>query len=75
MMNECFLADNICCGCEMTRLAAKCDYLLFADNLMDLTHELFVHATSIGNKHVAENADDDNTKWAHRDVNAFDAKH
>lgn len=33
---------------------AKCDYRLFVDNLMDLTHESFVHATSIGNKHVAE---------------------
>ncbi len=33
---------------------AKCDYRLFIDNLMDLTHELFVHSTSIGNKHVAE---------------------
>ena len=33
---------------------AKCDYRLFVDNLMDLTHESFVHANSIGNKHVAE---------------------
>jgi phenylpropionate dioxygenase-like ring-hydroxylating dioxygenase large terminal subunit len=33
---------------------AKCHYRLFVDNLMDLTHESFVHATSIGNKHVAE---------------------
>lgn len=33
---------------------AKCDYRLFVDNLMDLTHESFVHATSIGNPHVAE---------------------
>jgi vanillate monooxygenase len=33
---------------------AKCDYRLFVDNLMDLTHESFVHATSIGNKHVSE---------------------
>ena len=33
---------------------AKCDYRLFVDNLMDLTHESFVHATSIGNKHVVE---------------------
>ena len=32
---------------------AKCDYRLFVDNLMDLTHESFVHATSIGNQHVA----------------------
>ena len=33
---------------------AKCDYRLFIDNLMDLTHETFVHATSIGNSAVAE---------------------
>jgi len=33
---------------------AKCDYRLFVDNLMDLTHETFVHATSIGNPHVAQ---------------------
>jgi phenylpropionate dioxygenase-like ring-hydroxylating dioxygenase large terminal subunit len=35
-------------------LFAKCDYRLFVDNLMDLTHETFVHATSIGNTAVAE---------------------
>jgi vanillate O-demethylase monooxygenase subunit len=35
-------------------LFAKCDYRLFADNLMDLTHETFVHASSIGNTAVAE---------------------
>ncbi len=33
---------------------AKCDYRLFVDNLMDLTHETFVHATSIGHTAVAE---------------------
>ncbi len=33
---------------------AKCDYRLFIDNLMDLTHETFVHATSIGHQSVAE---------------------
>jgi vanillate O-demethylase monooxygenase subunit len=32
----------------------KCDYRLVVDNLMDLTHETFVHGTSIGNDHVAE---------------------
>ena len=35
-------------------LFAKCDYRLFVDNLMDLTHEAFVHATSIGNPVLAE---------------------
>lgn len=33
---------------------AKCDYRLLVDNLMDLTHESFVHATSIGNEHIAD---------------------
>jgi vanillate O-demethylase monooxygenase subunit len=33
---------------------AKCDYRLVVDNLMDLTHETFVHDGSIGNRAVAE---------------------
>jgi len=33
---------------------AKCDYRLVIDNLMDLTHETFVHGSSIGNEAVAE---------------------
>lgn len=33
---------------------AKCDYRLVLDNLMDLTHETFVHGSSIGNEAVAE---------------------
>jgi phenylpropionate dioxygenase-like ring-hydroxylating dioxygenase large terminal subunit len=32
----------------------KCDYRLVVDNLMDLTHETFVHSSSIGNREVAE---------------------
>ena len=35
-------------------IAVKCDYRLVLDNLMDLTHETFVHGTSIGNHAVAE---------------------
>jgi vanillate O-demethylase monooxygenase subunit len=35
-------------------LFAKCDYRLLVDNLMDLTHETFVHATSIGHRAIAE---------------------
>jgi vanillate O-demethylase monooxygenase subunit len=35
-------------------IQAKCDYRLVIDNLMDLTHETFVHSTSIGNRAVAE---------------------
>ena len=32
----------------------NCDYRLVLDNLMDLTHETFVHGSSIGNRAVAE---------------------
>ncbi len=32
----------------------KCDYRLVLDNLMDLTHETYVHGSSIGNNAVAE---------------------
>src|SRR3989442_505620 len=35
-------------------IQVKCDYRLVVDNLMDLTHETFVHGSSIGNEHVAE---------------------
>jgi vanillate monooxygenase len=30
----------------------KCDYRLMIDNLMDLTHETYVHASSIGQKEI-----------------------
>jgi len=32
----------------------ECDYRLMIDNLMDLTHETYVHATSIGQKEIDE---------------------
>jgi vanillate O-demethylase monooxygenase subunit len=35
-------------------ITVACDYRLVLDNLMDLTHETFVHGTSIGNEAVAE---------------------
>lgn len=35
-------------------IPVKCDYRLVVDNLMDLTHETFVHGSSIGNDAVAE---------------------
>jgi phenylpropionate dioxygenase-like ring-hydroxylating dioxygenase large terminal subunit len=35
-------------------LFARCDYRLIVDNLMDLTHETFVHSTSIGHRAIAE---------------------
>ncbi len=36
------------------RIGVKCDYRLVIDNLMDLTHETFVHGASIGDRAVAE---------------------
>jgi len=33
---------------------AECNYKLVVDNLMDLTHETFVHGSSLGNRTVAE---------------------
>jgi phenylpropionate dioxygenase-like ring-hydroxylating dioxygenase large terminal subunit len=36
------------------RVRVACDYRLVIDNLMDLTHEAFVHGGSIGNRAVAE---------------------
>jgi vanillate O-demethylase monooxygenase subunit len=35
-------------------LHIACDYRLMFDNLMDLTHETYVHATSIGQKEIDE---------------------
>jgi len=35
-------------------IQVKCDYRLVVDNLMDLTHETFVHGSSIGQRAVAE---------------------
>lgn len=34
----------------------RCDYRLMVDNLMDLTHETYVHASSIGQKEIDEAA-------------------
>ena len=52
----------------------KCDYRLVVDNLMDLTHETFVHGSSIGNNHVAEAPFDD--PWRQdRDRDALDEGH
>ena len=35
-------------------ITVKCDYRLVLDNLMDLTHETFVHGSSIGQRALAE---------------------
>jgi vanillate O-demethylase monooxygenase subunit len=36
------------------RFHIQCDYRLMVDNLMDLTHETYVHAASIGQKEIDE---------------------
>lgn len=36
------------------RYQIQCDYRLLIDNLMDLTHETYVHSTSIGQKEIDE---------------------
>jgi vanillate O-demethylase monooxygenase subunit len=36
----------------------QCDYRLMVDNLMDLTHETYVHASSIGQKEIDETPSD-----------------
>ena len=59
------------------RIYVKCDYRLVVDNLMDLTHETFVHGSSIGNRAVAEAPFDTThtdtevtvTRWMH-DISA-----
>jgi vanillate monooxygenase len=53
----------------------KCDYRLLVDNLMDLSHETYVHPTSIGQEEIVESpietTSDDNsvtvTRWM-RDI-------
>ncbi|MGZ2485088.1 phenylpropionate dioxygenase-like ring-hydroxylating dioxygenase large terminal subunit [Rhizobium pisi] len=54
-------------------IEVKCDYRLVVDNLMDLTHETFVHGSSIGDRAVAESPFEANhsdrfayvTRWMH----------
>ncbi|HEX8483794.1 aromatic ring-hydroxylating dioxygenase subunit alpha [Sphingomonas sp.] len=47
-------SDRWAYGGGMFRVA--CDYRLMIDNLMDLTHETYVHASSIGQKEIDEAA-------------------
>jgi vanillate monooxygenase len=42
-----------------------CDYRLMIDNLMDLTHETYVHTTSIGQKEIDEAAVSTKTQGEH----------
>jgi vanillate O-demethylase monooxygenase subunit len=43
----------------------KCDYRLMIDNLMDLTHETYVHSTSIGQKEIDETPVNTKTEGDH----------
>jgi vanillate O-demethylase monooxygenase subunit len=43
----------------------KCDYRLMIDNLMDLTHETYVHSTSIGQKEIDESPVSTKTEGDH----------
>src|SRR6218665_3571222 len=43
----------------------QCDYRLMIDNLMDLTHETYVHSTSIGQKEIDEAAPTTRTEGDH----------
>ncbi len=48
--------DDPAWGAKGTLLHVKCDYELIIENLLDLTHLTFVHATTIGNMATAEQA-------------------
>ncbi len=47
-------SDDWAYGGDLFHMA--CDYRLLIDNLMDLTHETYVHASSIGQAEIEENA-------------------
>jgi phenylpropionate dioxygenase-like ring-hydroxylating dioxygenase large terminal subunit len=47
-------ADDPSWASEGGTLEMACDYRLVLDNLLDLTHETFVHATSIGHAQINE---------------------
>ena len=54
---------------------AACNYQLVLDNLMDLTHEEFVHSSSIGQDELSESEFDDTHDGQHRDRHPLDARH
>jgi phenylpropionate dioxygenase-like ring-hydroxylating dioxygenase large terminal subunit len=47
-------ADDPAWTCEPCYLHMACDFRLVLDNLMDLTHETYVHASSIGQAQLTE---------------------
>lgn len=55
----------------------ECDYRLVTDNLLDLSHEAYVHQRTIGNKAAGEDlpkvkVDGDSIIWANREMNDID---
>ena len=51
---------------------AECNYKLVVDNLMDLTHETFVHGSSIGQRSIAEVAVRGHPRPGHRHRHPLD---
>jgi vanillate O-demethylase monooxygenase subunit len=47
-------ADDPAWASSLSHIELKCDFRLVIDNLMDLTHETFVHASSIGHEKITE---------------------
>lgn len=47
-------ADDPEWSCEGNSLEIACDYRLLLDNLMDLTHETYVHGSSIGHRAILD---------------------
>ena len=54
LIHNCFWADSPDWSYGGGLYHIKCDYRLMVDNLMDLTHETYVHSTSIGQKEIDE---------------------
>ena len=54
LIPDCAWADNPDWAYGGGLFHIGCDYRLMVDNLMDLTHETYVHATSIGQKEIDE---------------------
>lgn len=47
-------ADDPEWSCEGASMEIACDYRLLVDNLMDLTHETYVHSASIGHRAILD---------------------
>jgi phenylpropionate dioxygenase-like ring-hydroxylating dioxygenase large terminal subunit len=47
-------ADDSAWSCEGNSIEIACDYRLLLDNLMDLTHETYVHGSSIGHSAILD---------------------